>query len=628
VALIPDTTTTLGGHSQMRSSRNFRLIPRRYSFTELPAMPATLTELSVEDLTALEGELTNYFAERRAETQTPVLIEELTTVVGNIRSVRTELAGRTSPDYAADLAALDAELAAIPAAAVPEGTGDGTEGGEVIVHVTPVIGELDIAASGLTIDSEALGRGIAAGLVEANAAIRASGAPEGGEPMEIPGRGLISFRPRSAEPVVISPAMQTGDAPTSVITAAADIPGLPTGSQLDSMDQLRDAFASRWGSLGQSNVVHGEKVGIARVTAQYPEDRIIKAGSHDLVRQVEHITSPDVVMASGGLCAPVAPLYTQIVIANDMRPVAEALPTFAADRGGVRYIPPPTLSSLQASSPDPNPYFLGDAIGVESVAEDAAGGTKLCLDVPCNDIAEVDIEIIWRCLQFANVTSRTFPEQVEAFIRLAAAGWAQAAEQVLLDGIKNASTPVTLAKTFGTARQVLAQLGQAAAYLRNHNRTDPKLTVRVLLPAWVRDAMRADMTNTFAGSMDFFSYADALIDSQLAEYGIVASWYIDTPTGSGQLFEAAVSGSALPSYPATIEVFMFFEGNFLHLDAGILDLGIIRDSTLTALNKFRNFGESFENVVFIGPEALAMTLTTCPDGGLAEAYVIGMQACA
>ena len=59
----------------------------------------------------------------------------------------------------------------------------------------------------------------------------------------------------------------------------------------------------------------------------------------------------------------------------------------------------------------------------------------------------------------------------------------------------------------------------------------------------------------------------------------------------------------------------------------VIDLGIIRDSTLTALNKFRNFGESFENVVFIGPEALWLTLTTCPDGGLAEAYVIGAQDC-
>lgn len=611
----------------MRSPRTFRLIPRRYQFSELPAVPANLAELSAEDLGALEAALTSYFSERRAETQTPELVTELTTVVGHVRNVRQELASRQSTDFAADLTALDAEIAATvattPPATTPPAEGAPPAEGE------PLAASATIEAQPLQIDAEALGRGIAQGLVQANDAIRASaGTPgEGGTPLEIPGRGLISFRPRSAEPPGLAPAVAVLDAPGSVITAASDIPGITSGSEIGSFEALRDAFASRWGSLGISNVVHGEKVGIARIQGNYPEDRVIKAGSTDLVRQVEHITSPDAVMASGGLCAPVAPLYTQIVIANDMRPVAEALPTFAADRGGVRYIPPPTLSSLQANSPDPNPYFLGNAIGTESVAEDAAGGTKLCLDVPCNDIAEVDIEIIWRCLQFANVTSRTFPEQVEAFIRLAAAGWAQAAEQVLLDGIANASTPVTAAKTFGTARQVLAQLGRAAAYLRNHNRTDPKLTVRVLLPAWVRDAMRVDMAYTFSSSLDFFAYADALIDNELAEYGVVASWYIDEATGTGQIFSAAVSGSPLPEFPSTIAAYMFFEGNFIHLDAGILDLGIIRDSTLTALNKFRNFGESFENVVFIGPEALAITLTTCPDGGLAAAYVIGSQDC-
>ena len=601
----------------MRRSTSFRLIARRYAFTALPAMPADLTVLSPEDLRALSDELHAYFSERRSEAQTPELVTELTTVVGHIKALRTELAGRESVDFAAQLDALDAEVGQpeLPAPGTGEGeTGEGVTA-DLVVPVT--------AALSVEIDSEAFGRGVGQALADVNAALRASAAPEGGTPYVSPGLGRLTVRERM-EPGAAAVEVL---APSSVITAAADIPGLTMGSNIESMDQLRDAFASRWANLGVSSTVEGEKVGIARIEAQYPEDRIIRPGSVDLVKQTEHIVSPDAVMASGGLCAPVAPLYTQIVIANDMRPVAEALPTFAADRGGVRYIPPPTLASLIASPPDPNPYFLGDAVGVETVAQDAAGGSKLCLDVPCNDIQEVDIEIIWRCLQFANVTSRTFPEQVEAFIRLAAAGWAAAAENVLLTNIMNACTPVTIAKAFGTARDLFAGLGNAAAYLRNHNRTDPKLTVRVLLPAWLRDAVRADLARTFAGSLDFFSFADAMIDAALGEYGIVASWYIDEATGTSQLFAAAVSGDPLPTWPAEIACAMFFEGNFLHLDAGILDLGIIRDSTLTALNKFRNFGESFENVVFIGPEALWLTLTTCPDGGLAEAYVIATQDC-
>ena len=94
------------------------------------------------------------------------------------------------------------------------------------------------------------------------------------------------------------------------------------------------------------------------------------------------------------------------------------------------------------------------------------------------------------------------------------------------------------------------------------------------------------------------------------------------------MFAGAVSGDAMPDFPTTVLSIVAPEGSFLHLDAGILDLGLIRDSVTTAQNKFRNFGESFENVAFIGPEALAITHTACPDGSYAAAFAVATgQAC-
>lgn len=40
-------------------------------------------------------------------------------------------------------------------------------------------------------------------------------------------------------------------------------------------------------------------------------------------------------------------------------------------------------------------------------------------------------------------------------------------------------------------------------------------------------------------------------------------------------------------------------GTFLYVDAGQLDLGIVRDSHLNAANDFQLFGETFENVAKI-----------------------------
>ena len=60
----------------------------------------------------------------------------------------------------------------------------------------------------------------------------------------------------------------------------------------------------------------------------------------------------------------------------------------------------------------------------------------------------------------------------------------------------------------------------------------------------------------------------------------------------------------------------FPEGTFLHLDGGVLELGIVRDSTLNSMNDYQVFGETFENVARIGPTQAARwaSVTICPQG--------------
>ncbi len=60
--------------------------------------------------------------------------------------------------------------------------------------------------------------------------------------------------------------------------------------------------------------------------------------------------------------------------------------------------------------------------------------------------------------------------------------------------------------------------------------------------------------------------------------------------------------------------YLFPEGTFLFLDTGTLELGIVRDSVLNATNDFEIFGETFENVAFIGVESLAVSSAICDSG--------------
>jgi len=49
-------------------------------------------------------------------------------------------------------------------------------------------------------------------------------------------------------------------------------------------------------------------------------------------------------VASGGFCAPLQPLYTMPNLATNARPVRDALPSFRAERGGINVPAPTTVS--------------------------------------------------------------------------------------------------------------------------------------------------------------------------------------------------------------------------------------------------------------------------------------------
>ena len=61
---------------------------------------------------------------------------------------------------------------------------------------------------------------------------------------------------------------------------------------------------------------------------------------------------------------------------------------------------------------------------------------------------------------------------------------------------------------------------------------------------------------------------------------------------------------------------IFPEGAFIHVDGGMLELGLVRDSTLNSTNDFQIFGETFENVARLAPLQATRWITQdiCPNG--------------
>jgi hypothetical protein len=67
-------------------------------------------------------------------------------------------------------------------------------------------------------------------------------------------------------------------------------------------------------------------------------------------------------------------------------------------------------------------------------------------------------------------------------------------------------------------RDFLVQLGRAAAQYRGRHRLPADFPLRAIIPAWVKDAMAADLTIAAPGDNTMNAYAE--IDGFIASRGI------------------------------------------------------------------------------------------------------------
>ena len=387
------------------------------------------------------------------------------------------------------------------------------------------------------------------------------------------------------------PTLQTSAA-TVAITAGADIPGYTAGSTMNNMSDVAEAMAKRLHGLRRVNGGDGEQHIVASITTQYPEDRVLSTDAEDNWKKIQNVVGPEALVASGGHQAPFEVKYDIFGIGTTARPVRDCLPRFQADRGGIRYIVPPVLSDY------------ANAVGIWTAANDSAEtpspSAKLSLTVTAASETTVATDAVTLQLQFGNLLTRAYPELIARHNELGLIQHAREAEGQILTRLTNLSTAVTSSSVIGFGRDFLVQVGRAATNYRFRHRLEADAPLRMIAPAWVKDAMAADLVLSAPGDNTFNAYAE--IDGYLAARGVNVCWHIDdyvTAQGSGGMNE----------FPDTVVWYLFAEGTFLFLDGGTLDLGIIRDSTLVGTNDYKMFVETFEGVARVGVESLRVSST-------------------
>lgn len=625
---------------------------------KFPVIPADLSALSDDELNTLLSELQSAFAEAIADTS--ILTDEDVATLSNVadsvdliketQTTRTEAATARADQLAnlstrVNVAEVEPEHVSEPA---PE------------PEVEPVVVEPVVEPEDEPVEAA---KPATAG---ATLASLQKGAPAKTKPRaEAPGIGTMQ------------------------IVASADVPGIAPGATVQDLHKVAQLMIDRHRNLGKGN---SDDVPVVQFQTNLPEERKFKSdmsAEQVMAKIAAFDRTPNGIQAAGGLCAPVNSYYQQMVLAEAARPVRDALANFGADRGGIRYNPPPKLAAITT----------GNGVGSVTAAQDLAGGgsaVKSCFTVTCPGIVEVDVTAVYSCLQFGNFGARTFPEQVAAWAKLALAKQANVAETMLLDALAVGSTQVSTVGLVGAGRELFARHGQAAAGFRSRNRMNPNTVLRLMLPAWTLDLVQADFARTFTDENGFIQLSDGDIEKLFGIRNLRVSWYLDSKTGGGQVFGQAIGGqtytdgttastttvtsataaftaadvgqsitgvgipagatitavgsptsvtisaaatatatgvtitisgtsrNTLAQFPTTVYSYLFAEGSWLHLDAGTLDLGLVRDSTLNSTNQFRMFTETFENAALVGPESLEIRSTLSPDGSYAAARTINL----
>lgn len=422
---------------------------------------------------------------------------------------------------------------------------------------------------------------------------------------------VTAMRPRSQR---FAPRARAGAGSSRelVLRASSNAPGVSSGEILDTPEKRSEvicrAIKASAGHRGARFEMPLMTLGGA-VDAEelYGTDRFLDDHERDNHRKIEKLTSYSALKASGGRCAPSPVQYDFPVVGTDARPVRDALARFGADRGGVRLIPPPVLSDVAAGT---STWTNANDISPSSPA------TKPCVTMTCPSDVETLVDAITQCIKIGNFRAKYFSEQVDAWIKEAGTWTARYAERKMLTTMgglmKNVSSGADAATDLGTTRSVLRALDRASAGLRQQLRLPWDFPLRFISSGWLLDNMIADLAAEAPGaSTERLATSDAEIEGFFRAKGINPSWSLDGE--SGQEFGAQADG-ALNGWPDHAIGYLFIEGQFLHLDGGEINLGIVRDSTLVGTNDAIMFSEFMENVAFHGNLAYRMDFNICADG--------------
>jgi hypothetical protein len=151
---------------------------------------------------------------------------------------------------------------------------------------------------------------------------------------------------------------------------------------------------------------------------------------------------------------------------------------------------------------------------------------------------------------------------------------------------------------------------------------DFAIPLRVLMPEFVPSLLAADLIAQEPGD-NAIAWTEERVRADLNSWDTNVTFSFTFDSIRGRLWTSPTGQSPRsPGFDADIEWAIFPEGAWLYCDSGQLDLGLVRDSTLNAINRFQTLFEGFECVARLVPLSWWITSSLRSDGASQAARTI------
>lgn len=435
-------------------------------------------------------------------------------------------------------------------------------------------------------------------------------------PEPVAASGRPSPARRAAANTSNTPAVPATRSHVASLTAAADVPGIPTGAPLEGLSAAAVAVINRMKGLPTQRI--GGKDGIRQ---RYGAAMIRKEGFGELVAGVsggmddyelvqkaglEARLPGGSLVAAGGWCSPSETLY-DLCQYETVQGILD-LPEISIPRGGIRW----------TQGPDFGDIYTECGFGFTEADVIAGTAEKTCCIVDCPPFEEIRADLVGLCVKAPLLTQATYPELVRRFMEGALVAHQHKVNAYLVNTIEMAAGASSFANDMDSISISLGAISLSAIGMRYRYRMGEQTTIEVIAPWWLKAFIKEDL-----GMRTWNPDAsDAAVNKWFSDRHLSVQWVFDfqDPT-------IDPTNDCLVTFPANVKVLMYPAGTWVKGSIDVINVDAVYDSTSLEQNIYTAlFIEEGILAVQRCTHTCAVEIPVCASGRTAAADLIACLA--